>query len=471
MANPKIKQIMKPALMRNSWLLGFLILAFATNAAAQMARSERLRTLSPFGGRYDAFRLVFGDPELLGLNLGTLEDFQSMQQPSEWLVVSLGGTATLRQIIGLPREFLQAGGTLLIADDQKSDYLSWAGMSFEPGPIQVPNGPEAYLQIPTCPIVRHLADDSPLFTGVAELILNNPGHLAGPGAEMHAQAWLPENAYQQNSDRGNKPVVVAAEVGNGRLIAVSDHSVFTNEMIQEGDNLRAALNMGRWLLGNRDPKGVKVLFLEEGIPINEWVDPRFEEGDWPLFDNEVLMRLLNEILREFQAGNGFNLAIRSIQETIGPIGFRKLMLLLVTFVFSIMLCRWLLQNRVRETELSERLPVYEEATLLERRHRELLESRNFKDPAAQFCRHFFLEVVGPVDWANENIQVEQLAPLWTRWKTRQTVQRLWNIANGSVSHRITHNHFLTIARQVSELKDELAAGTLRIQLVTGSKTR
>lgn len=443
-------------------LLAAALLSWPSLAPAQLARLNPRSYVSPFGSRYDAFRLVCGDESLLNLPLGTVENFQSDGVPARWVVIALRDSQTLRTVIPDPKSFIAAGGSLLLADDRDLDYLVSTGIGIRSGPVEVPSGPDAYQEVVTCPIVRKLGENSPLFGGVAEIVFNHAGYLTGESATSNARAWFPDSAKVGDLVIGDAPAVAALEIGDGRLVVFADHSVFTNEMIEEGDNLRVALNSVHWLLGGRSRESVRVLFLEDGSSIETWVDPRFEEGDWPLFDNEMLLALMNEMATELEKEDVFNKLIRSGQESIRPIPLRRVVLLLCTLLFAVALCRWLLRSRFQPTETRLRATDGSRGTFFDQRQQQLLATKSFREPAQQLCRQFFREALGPVDWSTDQFKVDQDAPFWNRWQTRRQLQRLWAIADGSVTHRISHARFLAIAREITTLQDELQLRTIRL---------
>src|SRR5690606_398215 len=122
------------------------------------------------------------------------------------------------------------------------------------------------------------------------------------------------------------------------------------------------------------------------------------------------------------------------------------------------------KSRSQPPDFAPALKVDAEGPFVARRYKELLATKSFREPARQLCRQFFIETLGPVDWSKDAIDVAQDASFWTRWRTQRRLQRLWSLADGTLSHRISHARFLRIASEISTLRDELKRGVTQLHV-------
>jgi len=206
-------------------------------------------------------------------------------------------------------DFLRAGGSVLIADDfgtaNSSFYwlnqllTSWSGslpegidgfLSFTGGVLL---DLDSYDRSPKLPIIRDFVatvDGGELTQGVNELHLNwattlSPRCALGAAgiAYTTVRSWCETNITDPNPYpnakewAGRLPVAGAMQIDAipgavravGRLVAVSDPSIFTNDMIDRGDNEIFAQNIIRWLT-DAYPDDVPLIFAENllEVPLN-----------------------------------------------------------------------------------------------------------------------------------------------------------------------------------------------------------
>ncbi len=198
---------------------------------------------------------------------------------------------------------LMAGGGVLIADDFGSANSSLALLNFlmnsfigdntTQGLLSFLDGVvfdlDSYDKEPRLPIIRDLRaglDGGALTAGVSELHLNwasaiNPYCLLGRGgiAWTTTRTWCETDItnstpYPDDHEwNGSLPVVGAIDLsaaGNssGRLVAISDPSIFNNDMWRFPDNRRFADNVIEWL--SHGDTTQPILFCEQLLEIPWW---------------------------------------------------------------------------------------------------------------------------------------------------------------------------------------------------------
>jgi len=153
-------------------------------------------------------------------------------------------------------EFVQSGGTLVVAEDyrpQGNALLAAVGADarFDGRPLYDNRN---YYRNSSFPEATP-AGDYPETAGVDTVVLNH-GTTVRPGAattlvNTSEYAYLDTNGNAQldnGEELASRPVVTRESVGDGRVIAVGDPSVFVNAMLERGDNRRFVRN----LLADRD---------------------------------------------------------------------------------------------------------------------------------------------------------------------------------------------------------------------------
>ncbi len=237
--------------------------------------------------------------------------YQAMSIQSSMSVISrYGGNATL-VILGPVRDFsidatltllqfLDAGGSVILADDfgtanssfvwlndyllgllaSGSPYLQYVDgfLSFTKGIVM---DLDSYYESPRLPVIRDFAPH-PLFNGVTSITLNNASAIT-PTCILGATgiAWTTERAWSEHNINDTNPTpnpeegeyagrlpvmgILDSSYGiplAGRMIAISDPSIFINEMINEfAGNRRFAENLINWATrGNPD---IPIIFCEQ----------------------------------------------------------------------------------------------------------------------------------------------------------------------------------------------------------------
>ena len=142
------------------------------------------------------------------------------------------------------RRFVQAGGTLLVADDfGTSGNALLAELGVSARFIGLPLRDERhYYRAPSLPVATQVTETQYTQT-VEQLTLNRATAIEAGNATVMAAtspfAYLDRNEtgnLSATDELGSYPVVTTESLGDGQVIAVSDPSLFINAMLSEPDN-------------------------------------------------------------------------------------------------------------------------------------------------------------------------------------------------------------------------------------------
>ncbi|HVJ80838.1 MAG TPA: hypothetical protein VNC50_07180, partial [Planctomycetia bacterium] len=169
-------------------------------------------------------------------------------------------------------------------------------------PILIPPGaPDSLLQEPR-------AVDQIVFQDSGYLRQDAGGSLR-VAAVLRGEFMIGASYFQQSAF----PVVGAVDGPGGAPVGmfVASPRVFSNGLMLDAQlsplNAPFAINVVAALAAGRDPAKTKVLFLEDGVAIDEWIDPRYARGDWVTVTWADRARMIDKLIRSS------NRLIRSIQ--------------------------------------------------------------------------------------------------------------------------------------------------------------
>mgnify|MGYP000026503271 CR=1 FL=1 len=142
------------------------------------------------------------------------------------------------------RTFLARGGTILVAEDRRTgtnQLLAQLGVSARIDGRML-RDPQQYYRSPDLPVITDTANES-LIRGVEQFTLNRGTVLRSTNGTAVANtsdfAYVDRNGNGQ-LDRSEQlqsyPVVSSERVGAGRVLVVSDSSVFINQMLDRSGN-------------------------------------------------------------------------------------------------------------------------------------------------------------------------------------------------------------------------------------------
>jgi len=154
---------------------------------------------------------------------------------------------------GQLRTFVERGGTLVVADDfgqYGNPLLAGLGVDTRINGTLV-RDERFYYRSPALPRATNVSTTHTLTAGVEELTLNygtvlEPGPNATVPVRTSPFAYLDTNAsggLEDNETVASYPVVAVEAVGEGRVVAVSDPSVFLNAMLERPGNRAFAENL------------------------------------------------------------------------------------------------------------------------------------------------------------------------------------------------------------------------------------
>jgi hypothetical protein len=434
---------------------------FAVFAVASAAAQDRPENVSLFGRRYDGFRSMFAAQ---GLSLAGVPDFteHAGERPDDWIVVALGDVSALPEPSGGWDQFVRRGGVILVASDHgRAPIGGEFNVTFWPQPVTAAPGVECYPRGQRdCPLLSEFTEGSPLFEGIDDLALNRSGYLDVLRSDRFStSANLPPGTTDSaGRPIGGKPVIYGAAYGKGRFLFAADHSLFINEtMLNEDDlplNAPFAANAVEWLIADRTRDNLKVLFLEDGKAIDEWIDPRFTKGDWPTSTLQERMQALDKLLQamnrlvlEQQSRRDpdtgltmYNQAVRNWESRQPPTRFLQAALWGLAAFLVLTTLAWLLGRRAPATERgaggksdkpttpppygpkSEDDPAHR--SLLDRRRIEMLEDGHYVDLARRLARVWLTQQLGapPSGPPVEPFVLNGASPrLRARWKDAWTL--------------------------------------------------
>ena len=152
-------------------------------------------------------------------------------------------------------EFVEAGGTLVVAEDygpHSAGLLRALGV--ETRIVGVPlRDEQEYYRSPAFPVATNVTDD-PVTEGVNELSLNHGTSLrvndSDPDTTVLVRSsefsYLDRNGdgrLNDSEELASRPVAVRESVGNGTVYVVSDPSLFINAMLERPGNAQFARNL------------------------------------------------------------------------------------------------------------------------------------------------------------------------------------------------------------------------------------
>lgn len=178
--------------------------------------------------------------------------------PSRSVLVMLGDLS--RSPVDLTG-FLESGGSLLVACDYTDrSALRRYGIGFDNRDWKANRRSRQFRDLADCPLVTRFADH-PVTRGLGTLVTNRPAILRLEDfALQRTLAWFPV------LERFGRDAVLMAgwETGaGGRVLVLSDPSLFSNQMLIYGDNARLAWQALDWL---RNPGRDDLLLVIDGEP-------------------------------------------------------------------------------------------------------------------------------------------------------------------------------------------------------------
>ena len=201
------------------------------------------------------------------------------------------------------RNFLEAGGTVLLADDFGTGNSLLKGLNVS---AQFSGKPLAdlyyYSKASSFPLISKFSR-SPITANITTIVLNHPSYIDITNSSLVTKlassspfSFIDLNGNGRpspNETINSYPVMVGAEIGRGSLILVSDPSMFVNEMIDLYDNIQLFQNL---LKMGGDSLIFDVVHLERA----------------PLTDSRMMLKDNINLLRDFLFFSKNSIYVQSI---------------------------------------------------------------------------------------------------------------------------------------------------------------
>ena len=233
------------ALFSGGLFLVFLSMFAEACAAQGNLESERWRWQRGFEGLEMVSRFV--DLESLD------ETGFTIASPDKTILVVLGSVHR----VSVVDSFLSRGGAVLVASDQASgrNAVLKNGVKFFGRSVITRFEDDGYLLNRDCPVIREI-NEHPSLKDVGSIASNRPGMMSAGNLTVIAR--YPE---LEGSTRPASFAAVDETRKGGRIIAVADQSVFTNQMITTESNDLFAYQALLWL---KDSKRKYIHFIVDG---------------------------------------------------------------------------------------------------------------------------------------------------------------------------------------------------------------
>jgi hypothetical protein len=457
------------------------------------------------------FRRLLSD-----MDLRPIEDLERLkEEPENKLLIVLGDAELLPQRGFNLEPFVRRGGAVLLATDRNCiSPIQSFGVRIVGSRVTVPEKSEfAYKQCEDCIFIERSPDARaqalPLFANLSiegvltRVATNRPGYLRrAPDCELPVLAAFPPGCSTTESrivpsgrpglrlrpeSRGahltpfggvapgrRLPFAVGGSWGEGRILILSDHSVFINEMMWQPDNenFLFAHNCVDWL--SNGGRRREVLFLEEGQVQTSFKFPLKVPPGGSLPPLKATVEIADKGLGELERENAFNRAIRSVAADLSwpPERWFRTVIIASTVALMLLGLTRLSQARYRKEKIAP-LPASGGApgpgptNLFEQRQQAMVEEGNLWEAARALARQAVESALGE----RRRVSTPVLAALtqprppalalrgsWLRkWRIRRRFKRLWQLAYGTEPVRISPRRLRRLNQEIEEINTNLTA--------------
>jgi len=236
----------------------FLVLGITSNPIRTWAQNDA----GGARGIYDEQGIYEEDWKVAyhGFNLVIQQlDFQVVRDRQRWftrparqrLAIVLGPIPDWLDVVGL----VQQGGNVLVASDaDESGKLRPVRVGLSRRLRLVADPEDALAGHADCPIIRDLDDSHPVTTGLSAVVANVPGHVYSrrSGSRRFNNTTLARFPRLNNGAIGVRFAVASHHDSGGRMLLVADQSMFSNQMLLQGDNARFLIQSLNWLSADRE---------------------------------------------------------------------------------------------------------------------------------------------------------------------------------------------------------------------------
>jgi hypothetical protein len=399
----------------------------------------------PFGFDFTNFLC-----EQVGLQTVALADAKRTPKDSVLILVGHGADVFSSDLA----KFVNNGGAVLFATDQHSRRSRL--FKLRQGPHQISDRDQWYQGHSDCfrvPVLEH-----EITRGVKEIIVNRAGGIERRSTSFRRLANLPESRYGLLEVYDGTP---------GRLVLLSDHSPFTNDMLMHGDNAILTVNIINWLSEGRS----KVSFIADATQLGGAnLPPMLPPDEMPPIDpddipNDTKMAIANRFLKEVERDNLFNRFLKKIPDYM----VWRWIIILPTMLMAFILFRRLLRRRsvIKPPELHA-------ANGSEARALTMIRTQTLRPAAQELAKDLMRTLTGSGHltraWTLSRRDVWVSPGVGESPKRVQAdVQKMSEIATGSDRRRRMKPRELTkLAARIEELKFLHSTGQLRLRPETAT---
>lgn len=227
--------------------VGFLIVIFVALAAAAVSAPATLGPYNPSWDGTSTVRTTIASESNTQPVIADTTAYDRISGDRSLIIILAPRESYTDADVARVRGFLQRGGAVLIAEDRRVDtneLLAQLGVSARVDGRQL-RDPQQYYRNPALPVVTDFSNSSAVFGAgdVEELTLNRGTALRETDGTAIANttefAYLDANSNGQldsSEQFQSYPVMSSEQVSDGRVIVVSDPSIFINRMLERDGN-------------------------------------------------------------------------------------------------------------------------------------------------------------------------------------------------------------------------------------------
>jgi hypothetical protein len=441
----------------------------AALACLAVASSAPAQSTVPVNERFDAFRFILWQRRL-DPSPGREEAFA---KPAKSIVIVFGRTEILERVGSLKR-FVMNGGALMVATDRKTggalerDF----GVRVLGYQIEGRDKTSVYRGSETCPLVQSIPDAKPALFPAHHSVASNRPSLLLPvegSDELHLLAEFPSGCRVVSGnvyvELGNLrfPFAMGGDVGNGRVLILSDHSVFINGMMLESDNgnFDFAYNCVKWL--SDSGRRSNVLFVDDDTIVTDFKVPLTDIAVPPISPLDAA----NHVIAALEEDDLFNKLILeqfSLRQIISAWAL-VLTVGLLLYVFYRLIRGGYHIDTQAPLLASGAGPI---STVVEQRRQSLIRDGNLWEAARDVARQWFADAgYEPMESSSpkrpRRPQVQINARWWQRQRLRNHVSRLWRLAFSPRPQRVSKRDFDRLLSEIHDLEAAMRDGMVQIQ--------
>lgn len=429
----------RPVLKSLTTLL--MLIAISEPAVFGQESNQLQPSISPFG--YDFTQFLFQQT-----GVESQPWINARRAPEESVLVLLGDIRNEHD--AYVKDFVRSGGAILIATDRG---VRGNVIDMDRGPILVTDPTDMYQKFNDC--FRVPMDTHETTKGVRELVVNRAGSIR-PDRRWSTIGRAPT---------GQPLVAVYERSSGGRVVAVSDHSPFTNGMLMHGDNAAFTLNTIDWLTDSGRRK--RISFIVNGVELDppnmspQIPDqlPDIDPADLP---RDTMLSIANHFLRELDRENMINEWLASVR----PSTVWRWLLLIPSIIAGVIISRRLLSSE----KTGVKPPAQNPSNASEARAAEMLQNGSLRPVAIELARQFLRNLTGSVDpsgWAIRDRDVELESSVGASRKIRSDIIKLSQLAIGADRRIFKARDLRRLSTRIEFLNKLLQSEQLRLRRPVG----